>query len=61
MLCSAMQIVLNHFARRQIKRQNKRSTVSLVTHKTWLSLKPGFHMVVMVVKIESRSFSTASL
>ena len=25
------------------------------------SVKPGFHMVVMVVKIESRSFSTASL
>jgi hypothetical protein len=25
------------------------------------NLKPGFHIVVMVVKIESRSFSTASL
>jgi hypothetical protein len=25
------------------------------------TVKPGFHMVVMVVKIESRSFSTASL
>ena len=35
--------------------------ISEADHHLPLTLNPGFHMVVMVVKIESRSFSTASL
>ena len=34
---------------------------TVIWFDNFYAVKPGFHMIVMVVKIESQAFSTASL